>query len=64
MTKIVETNLSSFPLRDMLDLNCWLAIIPAPALDSRGVRVNDSELTASISNLKAHIGKLIVTASK
>mmetsp|Transcript_4236 Transcript_4236/g.4760 ORF Transcript_4236/g.4760 Transcript_4236/m.4760 type:complete len:2377 (+) Transcript_4236:252-7382(+) len=63
MTKIAETNFSSFPLRDMLDLNCWLATIPAPALDSRGVRLHDSELTASISNLKAHIGKLIVTAT-
>jgi hypothetical protein len=63
MTKIAESSLLGFPLRDLFDLNCWAATIPAPALDSRGVRVDDSGLTAALSDLEAHIGSLIVTAS-
>eukprot|EP00536_Pseudo-nitzschia_multiseries_P000119 jgi/Psemu1/233300/estExt_Genewise1.C_20293 len=62
MTKIAESRLLGFPLRDIFDLNCWLATIPAPTLDSRGVRIDSSEVTASLSALKASIGELAVTA--
>jgi hypothetical protein len=62
LTKMVETRLFGFPIRDVFDLNCWLATIPAPALDPQGVRIDDSVLTASLSHLEAHIGELTVTA--
>mmetsp|Transcript_5265 Transcript_5265/g.15313 ORF Transcript_5265/g.15313 Transcript_5265/m.15313 type:complete len:2439 (+) Transcript_5265:618-7934(+) len=62
MTKIAESSLLGFPLRNIFDLNCWLATIPAPTLDPRGVRVDGSEVTASLSAMKASIGKLVVAA--
>jgi len=62
MTKISEEKLLNFPLRDIFDLNCWLATIPPPLLDSHGVRVDDSEVTASISDLATQIGSLNVKA--
>ena len=64
MTKISEEKLLNFPLRDIFDLNCWLATIPPPLLDSHGVRVDDSEVTASISDLATQIGSLNVKAGK
>lgn len=63
LTKIAETRLFGFPLRDVFDLNCWLATIPAPVLDPQGVRKSDSVLTASLSYLEAQVGELIVTAN-
>ena len=62
MTKIAENRLLGFPLRDVFDLNCWLATLPAPTLNSRGVQVSDSEVSASLHALKATIGELVVTA--
>jgi len=62
MAKISESRLFGFPLRDIFNLHCWLATIPAPALDSRGVRSRGSEATASLSNLDAHIGQLMMKA--
>ena len=62
MTKIAEGRFLGFPLRDIFNLNCWLATIPAPELDTRGVRTMSSEATASLSGLEAHIGQLIMRA--
>jgi hypothetical protein len=62
MAKIAEGRFFGFPLRDILNLNCWLATIPAPELDPRGVRTMSSEATASLSGLEAHIGQLIMRA--
>jgi len=63
LTKVMKTRLFGFPLRDVFDLNCWLATIPAPALNSRGVRTDDAPMTASLSHLEAQIGELTVTAN-
>ncbi len=62
LTKIAEARLFSFPLRDVFDLNCWLATIPAPTLNAKGVRNEDFETTAALSDLEAHIKQLIVKA--
>ena len=33
----------NFPLNDLLDLNCWLATVPAPELDEFGLRIDPTE---------------------
>ena len=62
-TKIAETRLFGFPLRDAFDLNCWLATIPAPTLNAKGIRGDDFATTAAISDLEAHIKQLTVKAN-
>ena len=58
MMKIAETRFYGFPLRDALDYNCWLATIPAPTLDSSGVRVEEEEAMAGLAELVASISDL------
>jgi hypothetical protein len=62
MTMMAESRFFGFPLRDILNVNCWLAMIPSPALDSRGVRTHGIPLTAALANLEATVGQLILTA--
>lgn len=62
MSKIAENGFFNFPLRDILNMNCWLATMPAPTLDSRGLRMKHVEPTASITELAAHVGQLAIKA--
>lgn len=41
---INATELMEFPVRDILNINCWLAKFPAPELDANGARVTDTSL--------------------
>ena len=43
---------------DILNLQCWLATIPAPFLDARGVRVNESEVSLYVSEFLTSIEQL------
>jgi Paraquat-inducible protein A len=63
LLKVVEKKLFEFPIRDIVDLNCWFATIPAPALDSRGVRLNGEETTLGIADFSGTFGgtKLNIT---
>jgi hypothetical protein len=63
MMKVAESRFYGFPLRDILDANCWLAMIPAPTLDSRGLRVEGLEPTAALAELAASISKLKLDVS-
>jgi hypothetical protein len=63
MVKIAESRFYGFPLRDILDYNCWLAMIPAPVLDSRGVRVEDADATAELEELAASIARMNLSIS-
>jgi len=63
LTKLVKSRLYAFPLRDVFDLNCWLALIPAPPLESQGVRNSDSPLNAAILQLEAYVREVKVTAN-
>ena len=58
MLKVAEPRFYGFPLRDILDYNCWLASIPAPTLNTQGVRSSDSEPTASLADLAASVASL------
>ncbi|KAG7360134.1 paraquat-inducible protein A domain containing protein [Nitzschia inconspicua] len=62
MAKIAESRFFGFPLRDMFNLNCWLATIPAPPLNSNGIKIRGSPTTAGITSLEATIDQLMITA--
>jgi hypothetical protein len=47
-----------FPVEDMLDLNCWMGMIPAPTLDSKGVRVASSDAYLALKDLAVTISTL------
>ena len=45
-------------MRDILNVHCWLATIPAPLLDSQGVRLSKLDLTAAIQNIAIAISQI------
>jgi len=59
MMKMNRSSLMSFPLRDILSPYCWLSTIPAPSLDSSGLRFqNDEDITLSLEELHAAVAKM------
>lgn len=42
---------------DILNLNCWLATIPAPPLDANGIRLSGYSPTLSIADLGASVSR-------
>jgi hypothetical protein len=63
MFKVAESNFHSFPLGDILDYNCWLATIPAPALDSYGIRADGAEPTAELKEIVASVATMNLNVS-
>lgn len=56
---MIETSrLDNFPLQNILELDCWLATIPAPELDRYGVSTSTAGPTAALRTLAASIGNL------
>lgn len=60
LLKVSEMAFVRFPLRDSLNLNCWMAMIPPPALDEHGFREIGSDPTAGLTNLDVIASKLIM----
>lgn len=58
LLKIAEERFVSFPMQDITNLNCWLSTIPAPPLDSRGLRLGDAEPTASLQQIAAAVARM------
>eukprot|EP00934_Nitzschia_sp_Nitz4_P004433 Nitzschia sp. Nitz4//scaffold14_size191712//8120//21306//NITZ4_001700-RA/size191712-processed-gene-0.39-mRNA-1//-1//CDS//3329536858//4423//frame0 len=58
LLKVAADSLVSFPLRDIMDINCWLATIPAPQLDSRGVRIGSESPTATLTEVIASFSSI------
>jgi hypothetical protein len=63
MLKVANSRLLGFPLEDVFDMNCWLATIPAPLLDSRGIRLADSEVTAALEDIGASVSRFTLNVS-
>lgn len=63
LSMVDESRFYNFPLRDTLDLNCWLATIPAPELDASGVRLDGTGITAALETLAASVSRLNVNVS-
>lgn len=59
LLKIVKSKLYGFPVKDILNLQCWLATFEAPAIDSRyGIRLESESPTAGIAELKASMNRM------
>ena len=58
LLKVAEDRFVSFPMKDITNLNCWLATLPAPPLDSRGIRVAGVEPSASLQQLAATVASM------
>jgi len=58
MMKVAESRFYGFPMRDIFDLNCWLAMIPAPKLDQYGARSISEEQKVSLEELAATAASL------
>jgi len=43
LAQIQEAPFLSFPLQDLLNMNCWLATVVKPIIDSYGIRKEDEE---------------------
>jgi hypothetical protein len=63
LLKISESRFLGFPLRDTLNLDCWLATMPAPSLDARGVRVEGTAPSFALEELVASIAQLNLNIS-
>lgn len=44
LAEIEEVSLLQFPLKDAMNVNCWLATVVTPVLDKYGVRAGDATL--------------------
>ena len=55
LASILQSKLLEFPLEDINNFDCWLAMMPAPTLDATGVRVGDTEPTLALHSLKIAI---------
>jgi hypothetical protein len=55
---VIESRLMDFPLRDLLDYNCWLATMPAPELDTRGIRVVGVNRSAGLTAFDASVKQI------
>lgn len=60
---MLASRLLTFPLRDLLEINCWLATIPAPALTNQGVRVESLARTAGIVDALVFFKELTLNVS-
>ena len=61
LVKMLESRLLLFPLEDVLNIHCWLSTMPAPELDSRGLRTPDSEATLSLDDASVSLGDVNLT---
>jgi Paraquat-inducible protein A len=58
MLKVAADEFATFPLGSILNADCWLAKLPAPALDKYGFRDEGVDPSASLADLAASIAKL------
>jgi hypothetical protein len=54
----LESSFMKFPLEDMDNIDCWLALMPAPAVDEYGIRLSESILSLALHDLGIDIGEL------
>jgi len=58
LIQIKEEAFLSFPLRDMLNVNCWLATMPTAELNEYGVRSTGSKASLALETLAVTIKSL------
>jgi len=61
MLEVVKSRLYGFPLKDIMNLQCWLATLRVPTLNDRtGIRIPTESYTAGIADLKASLARMNV----
>jgi len=64
LLEIAESRLNGFPVKDLLNLQCWLATLHAPNLnDSTGIRLESEAFTVGISKLMASLAQMNINVS-
>lgn len=58
LLKVSEMEFVRFPLRDILNVNCWLALIPPPFLDDHRFCQHGSEPTAAVTAMDTTATKM------
>jgi hypothetical protein len=60
---VAEERFINFPMRDFQNLHCWLAMIPAPPLDERGIREPGFNPTAALSDLYVSLSEMLLNVT-
>jgi Paraquat-inducible protein A len=47
-----------FPIRDILNVNCWLSTLPAPVLDVHGLRVDNLAISAALERVEFNLERI------
>lgn len=63
LAKISEMSFMKFPIKDITNLQCWLAAMPAPDLNSFGVMKEGEELTLAITEFLATISDIALNVT-
>jgi hypothetical protein len=63
LIKVSETGLVNFPFRDATNPYCWLSLMPAAELDSRGTRLPGLDPSISLEALAVTVSKLNLNIS-
>jgi hypothetical protein len=58
LLNVVASKLLHFPLKDILDYNCWLATLPAPELDLNGIAVRGSDANLALADFITSLASL------
>lgn len=56
--RVIESRFLGFPLRDITNSDCLLAMMPAPPLDAHGIRLENSEPSFSLVDLAMYVARL------
>lgn len=51
LAKIATSQALSLPIRELLNIHCWLATVPPPALDPQGIRLDGVERTMGLADI-------------
>lgn len=63
LAKMLTPQVFSLPLSSLVNPNCWLATIPPPTLDARGVRMTSVERTAGLIDAIVQVRKLYLNVT-
>jgi hypothetical protein len=58
LLNVEASKLLRFPLKDVLDYNCWLATLPAPELDSNGIALEGSGIGVGLAAIAMSLSSL------
>lgn len=58
LLKLSEDRFFTIPVRHLTDFNCWLYMLPAPALDARGISKAGELSSLALTKLDASIGRV------